>query len=127
MKNRFQNQNGQTLIILLTYMIIAIIITTASIALVINSSKGTDKVYQGANSLDIAESGAETAMIKLLRDPDYTGETLTVGNGQAVITINGSNPKTILSRGTLNNFTRTIQVIVDTSNNTLTATSWKEI
>ncbi len=127
MKNRFQNQNGQTLIILLTYMIIAIIITTASIALVINSSKGTDKVYQGANSLDIAESGAETAMIKLLRDPDYTGETLTVGNGQAVITITGSNPKTILSRGTLNNFTRTIQVIVDTSNNTLTATSWKEI
>ena len=127
MKNRFQNQNGQTLIILLTYMIIAIIITTASIALVINSSKGTDKVYQGANSLDIAESGAETAMIKLLRDPDYTGETLTVGNGQAVITITGNNPKTILSRGTLNNFTRTIQVIVDTSNNTLTATSWKEI
>ena len=127
MKNRFQNQNGQTLIILLTYMIIAIIITTASIALVINSSKGTDKVYQGANSLDIAESGAETAMIKLLRDPDYTGETLTVGNGQAVITITGSNAKTILSRGTLNNFTRTIQVIVDTSNNTLTATSWKEI
>ena len=127
MKNRFQNQNGQTLIILLTYMIIAIIITTASIALVINSSKGTDKVYQGANSLDIAESGAETAMIKLLRDPDYTGETLTVGNGQAVITITGNNPKTILSRGTLNNFTRTVQVIVDTSNNTLTATSWKEI
>lgn len=108
-------------------MIIAIIITTASIALVINSSKGTDKVYQGANSLDIAESGAETAMIKLLRDPNYTGETLTVGNGQAVITITGTNPKTILSHGTLNNFTRTIQVIVDTSNNTLTATSWKEI
>lgn len=127
MKNKFQNQKGQTLIILLTYMIIAIIVTTASIALVINSSKGTDKIYQGANSLDIAESGAETAMIKLLRNPNYGGETLFVGNGQAVITITGSNPKTILSKGTLNNFTRTIQVIVDTSNNTLTVTSWKEI
>jgi hypothetical protein len=53
-------------------MVIAVIVTTASIALVINSSKGTDKVYQGANSLDIAESGAETAMIKLLRDSNYT-------------------------------------------------------
>lgn len=127
MKKKLQNQEGQTLIILMTYMIIAIIVTTSSIALVINSSKGTDKVYQGANSLDIAESGAETAMIRLLRDPNYTGETLTVGDGQAVITITGSNPKTILSKGTLNNFTRTIQVIVDTSNNTLTATSWKEI
>lgn len=108
-------------------MIIAIVVTTASIALVVNSSKGTDKVYQGANSLDIAESGAETAMIKLLRDPNYSGETLSVGSGQAVITITGTNPKTIVSKGTLNNFTRTIQVIVDTSNNTLTATSWKEI
>ncbi len=126
MKHNY-TQKGQTLVILLTYMVIAVIVTTASIALVINSSKGTDKVYQGANSLDIAESGAETAMIKLLRDSTYTGETLTVGNGQAVITVTGTNPKTILSKGTLNNFTRTIQVIVNTSNNTLTATSWKEI
>ncbi len=127
MKNLFKNQQGQTLIILLIYMVIAIIVTTASIALVINSSRGTDKVYQGANSLDIAESGAETAMIKLLRDPNYIGETVTVGNGQAVITVTGTNPKIIVSKGTLNNFTRTIQVIVDTSNNVLTATSWKEI
>ena len=108
-------------------MVIGIIVTTASIALVINSSIGTDKVYQGTNSLDIAESGAETAMIKLLRNPSYAGETLVVGNGQAVVTVTGTNPKTILSKGTLNNFTRTIQVIVDTSNNTLRATSWKEI
>lgn len=122
-----RNNKGQTLVILLTYMVIGIIVTTASIALVINSSIGTDKVYQGTNSLDIAESGAETAMIKLLRNPSYAGETLVVGNGQAVVTVTGTNPKTILSKGTLNNFTRTIQVIVDTSNNTLRATSWKEI
>jgi hypothetical protein len=127
MKKIFFNKEGQTMIILLTYMIIAIIVTTASIALVLNSSSGTDKVYQGTNALDIAESGAETAMIKLLRNPAYSGETLTVGDGQAEVTITGSNPKTIISIGTLNNFKRTIQVIVDTSNNTLTATSWKEI
>ena len=120
-------QKGQTLVILLTYMIIAVIVTTASIALVLNSSRSTDKVYQGTNSLEIAESGAETAMIKLLRNPTYAGETLSVGNGQSIITVNGFNPKTILSRGSLNNFSRTIQVIVDTNNNTLTITSWKEI
>lgn len=108
-------------------MVIAIIITTASIALVLNSSQATSKVYQGATSLDIAESGAETAMIRLLRDVNYTGEALPVGGGQAVITVSGTNPKTIISKGTLNNFTRTIRVIVDTSNNVLTVTSWKEI
>lgn len=122
-----KEQKGQTLVILLIYMVIAVVVTTASIALVINSATGTDKVYQGSNSLDVAESGAETAMIKLLRDPNYSGETLTIENGEAVITVSGTNPKTVISKGTVNNFTRTIQVIVDTSNNTITATSWKEI
>ena len=79
MKKILFNQQGQTLVILLTYMVIAIIVTTASIALVLNSSRGTDKVYQGANSLDIAESGAETAMIKLIRDPNYSGEIFPIG------------------------------------------------
>lgn len=124
MKN---SNKGQALVLLLTFMLIAILVTSASIALVLNSSVGTSKLYQGSNSLDIAESGAETAMIKLLRNPNYTGETLSVGGGQAVITVTGTNPKTVVSRGTISNFTRTIQVIVDTSNNTLTATSWKEI
>lgn len=108
-------------------MIIAIIVTTASVALVVNNSRGTDKLYQGTNALDIAESGAETAMIKLLRDPNFAGETLTIGTGQAVITVTGTNPKTVLSEGTLNNFTRTVQVTVDVSSNTVTVTSWKEI
>lgn len=129
MKKYLHNQKGQTLVILLTYMVIAIIVTTASIALVLNSSRGTDKVYQGTNALDIAESGAETAMIKLLRDPSYAGETLNIATGgQATITVSGTDPnRVILSKGTLNNFTRTIQVLVNTSNNTITATSWKEI
>lgn len=122
-----KNNKGQALVLLLTYMLVAIVVTSASIALVLNSSVGTSKLYQGANSLDIAESGAETAMIKLLRNPNYTGETISVGGGQAEITVTGTNPKTVLSKGTINNFTRTIQVIVDTSNNTLTAVSWKEI
>ncbi len=124
---KLQKQKGQTLVILLIYMVIAVIVTTASVALVINSATGTDKVYQGSNSLDIAESGAETAMIKLLRDPNYLGETVQIDGGEAVITVTGTNPKTVISQGTVNNFTRTIQVIVDTSNNTLTAISWKEI
>lgn len=119
--------SGQTMVILLMFMVIGILVTTASVGLVLNNSRGTDKLYQGTNALDIAESGAETAMIKLLRETSYAGETLAVGDGQAVITVTGTNPKTILSRGTLNNFTRTIQVIVSTTNTVLTVTSWKEI
>ena len=118
---------GQALVMLLMYMMIAIIVTTASVMLIIINSRATDSLYQGSNAYDIAESGAETAMIKLVRNPNYAGETLSVGGGQAVITITGANPKTIVSQGILNNFTRRIQVVVDTSNDTITATTWKEL
>lgn len=115
------------LLMLLIYIEVAIMITTSAVAVAIINSKGTDKVYQGTTAFDVAESGAETAMIKLLRDPNYTGETLTINGGTATITITGSNPETVTSRGTLGNFTRTVQAIVDTSNNVLTVTSWKEL
>lgn len=122
-----KKNKGQTLIIFLIYILVAIIVTSAAVGVLLTSSKNTDKVYQGSGAYGIAESGAETAMLKLLRDPSYTGDTLTVGTGTATITITGTNPKIIISKGTLDNFTRTVQVTIDTSNNVLTVTSWKQI
>lgn len=128
MKKNLQDQSGQSLVILLVYMIIAIVVTTASVALVLNSALGTNIVYRGISSLDIAESGVENAIIRLIRNPDYTGETIAIDGGQAVVTITGTSPtKTIVSRGTLNSHTRTIQVVIDTTNNTISVTSWREI
>lgn len=106
-------------------MEIAIIITTAAITATVTNALGTDKVYQSATTADVAESGAETAVIKLLRNPNYTGETLTVNGGTATINITGVNPKTITSKGVSGNFTRTVVVTVDMSNNVLTVLSWK--
>lgn len=127
MKYRYFDQKGQTLVLLLIFMVVAVMITTASVAMIVVNNKATDKVYQGTTALDISESGAENAIIKLLRDPSFSGETITVGQGQAVITVIGTNPKTIVSKGTLNNFTRKIQVIVDMTNNIATVSSWKEV
>ncbi len=118
------SSRGQTLVLLLVFMLISITVTTASVGMIINSSASNDKLYQGSNALTIAEGGAETAMIKLLRDSSYSGETVQIGNGEAVITVTGT---TVISVGTLNNFSRTIQVTVSTSSGMLTVTSWKEI
>ncbi len=126
MKKIFSKEKGQTLIILLLYMEIAIIITTAAITAVITNALGTDKVYQGTATVDVAESGVETAIIKLIRDPGYTGETLTVNGGTATINITGINPKVVTSKGTFGNFTRSIVAAVGISNNALTVLSWKE-
>lgn len=126
MKNK-KNQKGQTLVILLVYMVVAIIVTTASVSMILVNSRGTDKLLQGATAYDVAESGAETAMVKLLRDTSYSGETLSVSGGSAVITVTGTTTKTITSKGTLNNFTRTVEVTATNINNVLTVTSWKEL
>ncbi len=120
-------QKGQTLVLLLIFMVITVTITAASVAMIVVNAKAGDKLQQGSNAYSIAESGAETAMIKLLRNPNYAGETLPVGNGQAVVTISGTNPKTIISKGSINNFTRKVQIIADYTNSVLTVTSWKEI
>lgn len=126
MKKTLLENKGQTLIILLLYMEIAIIITTAAVTAVALNAQGTDKVYQGTTTQDAAESGLETAMIKLLRDPAYTGtETLTVNGGTATINITGVNPKVVTSTAVINNFTKKAQATVDITNNVVTVTSWK--
>lgn len=123
-----KSSEGQTLVMLLIFIMIAITVTSASVGLVLNNSRATDKLYQGSNALTIAESGAETAMIKLLRDSSYSGEVFSIGDGEAQITVTpNTNPIVITSVGTLNNFSRTIKVTVASSSGTLTITSWKEI
>ena len=122
-----KSERGQTLVMLLLFMVMAIMVVSAAVGLIINNSKSTDKLYQGSNALSIAESGIEIAMIKLIRNSSYTGETQSIGGGQAVITVTGTEPKTIRSKATTGDFTRTVEAIVTTVNYRLTITSWREI
>lgn len=125
MKNT--HESGQALVTLLIFMVIGITVTSAAVVLIMTGSQSSSKFQEGLIAHQIAESGAENAMLRLLRNPSYTGETLTVGDGTATITVTGSNPKTIQSTGVNGNFRRTIQVIADDSSGPLTVTSWREI
>lgn len=126
MAHKFFLQKGQALITLLIFVVVALTVTATATVLFVSNSQATTKLEVGLNALDIAESGAENALIRLLRDSTYTGETLPVGSGTATITVTGTNPKTITSTGRMGNFTRIIQVVVSYSS-ILTVTSWKEI
>ena len=124
---KITNSSGQVLVTLLVFMVISIIITSAAVViLLVNSESGT-KTVLGDEAYYTAESGAENALLRLLRDPYYNGETLQIGNGTATIAISGANPKTIQSIGKVGNFTRTIQVTTSYTDNVLTVTSWKEL
>lgn len=120
-------QSGQVLTILLFFVSVTVIITTAAVALIIASSIGASRFEQSMVAYDIAEAGIENATLRLLRDPTYTGETLTVGEGTATITVTGTNPQTIIAKGSLNTFTREVRVEVGYVNGVLVVQSWNEV
>lgn len=121
-------QSGQTLLTLLFFMVIAISITTAAVIMIMTNSLSTTRLEEGTTAYYIAESGVENALIRLLRDPSYTGETLPVGLGSTVISVtNNGGVYTITSTGTGGNFTRKIQAVASYTNNVLTISSWVEI
>ncbi len=120
-------KRGQTLVTLLIFMVIGITITSAAVMMTVVNSQNATKFQEGLVAYQIAESGAENAIIRLLRDPNYTGETLTVGVGTATITVTGTTTKTIVSAGVNGNYLRQVQVVASYVNNALTISSWQEI
>ena len=120
--------SGQALITLLFFTVIAITITSAAVIIIMVNSLSGAKLQQGSIAYEIAQTGAENAKLRLLRDPNYTGETLQVGNGNAEITVNKNGSQyTIVSEGTIGNFIRQIQIDATYSNELLTINSQNEI
>jgi|SRR6266571_155529 len=121
-------EKGQALITLLFFVIIGITVTSAAVAIIIVNSQNATKFQQGIIAYAIAESGAENSLLRLLRDPSYTGETLTIGNGTAIVAVRGvGNAYIATSSGQIGNALRKVQVNATYSNNLLTVTSQKEI
>ena len=122
-----KQQAGQALVALLVFMIVAITTTSASVSLMIINSSAAGTVESGARALAIAESGAENALMRVLRAPaTYTGETLTVGGGRATVVVSGTNPKTIVSRAEEGSYVRTVEVTLQLASGIWTITSWRE-
>ena len=117
-------KTGQALVTLLVFIATATIITAAATTVTLINSQTTGKFAQGESALTIAQAGADNAILRLLRNPSYVGEVLTVGSGTATITVSGSSVKTITAEGKDGNFIRKIQVVGTFVNNTFTVSSW---
>lgn len=122
-----KKQKGQALITLLFFMIIAITITTTAVVISLVNALSTSYLDQANSAYYVAESGAENAMLKLLRDPLYNGETMNIDTGTAAISVSGTSPITVISEGRIYNSLRKIQVEAVFTNGVLIVNSWKEI
>lgn len=129
--NRFMK--GQALMTLIFFMVIGITVTTGAIGLILVNSINGSKQQQGELAYQVAESGVENALIRVLRTPPpaYMGEVLTVGTGTATITATGSgtpaDPIVILSKGQVGNYLRQIEVRTKYQNNLLEIVSQREV
>ena len=122
-----KKNNGSALLAVIVISAVAtVIFTSASTSLLgqliqSNTSSNTTKAYL------LAESGIEDAILNLLRNQTYSGNTLTVNGSDITINVTGTNPKTITSTVEFNNTKRTIEVIVLSTENNLQINSWREI
>lgn len=129
--NKFDLNNhlkrGQAMVLLIVIMVAGVIITSAAVMYVITNSRAASNLQIGEEAYGVAESGAENAIIRLVRDPNYSGETLVVDGGTATITVAGSSTKTIVSEGVVGDFRRKVQVTGSYINNIFTTATWAEI
>lgn len=123
-----KKQSGQALVVLLVFMIVAIFMTTMAVALVIVNATAVSQVEQGDMALKLAQSGADNALLRLLRNPSYTGtETFTLDTGQVTATVSGGNPIIIMSQGRQGGFVRSTSVSASFVDTVLTINSWREV
>lgn len=122
-------ERGQALVTLLFFALMGITVTAAASMIILSNSLSGMKFQEGSIVYEVAQSGVNNALLRLLRNPAYTGEVLPVGSGSATITViaAGANAYTVRSVGTLGNFRRTIQADITYTNDLLQVTSQKEV
>lgn len=126
MKKPIMNNKGQALISLIFFSLVGMAIATAAIIATLSSTIASSKFQSGTLTFSEAESGAENAYLRLLRNPNYKGETMTINSATVVATVSGSTNITIDSKATSGTFSRTVEVKLQYANGKYVIQSWKE-
>lgn len=121
------SQPGQTLVSLLFFTIIAMVMATAAFIMLLNNLQSLTEHSEATLALNIAESGAENALLRLVRNPFYTGEVLAIDEGQATIEVIPGAPIKITSTGKIRNTIKKIELEIRYNMGVLNVISWKQI
>ncbi len=116
------------MITMLYIMVIGVLVTTGAVYMLFTNTAvaTTDELSMMARTA--AESGVENALLRLIRNPSYTGETLTLDGGRtATVTVASSSSEVITSAGSAGSVTRRVQATIQYNQGILTVVSWKEI
>ena len=131
-KINFGSSSGQALVTLLFFVLIGLTVISAAAIMVFGNTQSASITEQGNYAYYVAESGIQEALVRLLRDPSYSGtpvgQPLSIGEGTVVIQVSSSSGIiTATATGTFNNNVRKIQAQTVYNNNIASVSSWKEI
>lgn len=131
---KIRRQEGQALITMIFIATIGITIILAASIFILQNIRSTSLVEEGTVAYYAAESGVQEALLRLIRDSNYSGTPqgqpiiIDVDGLQASVVVTASSASgVIIATGTYNNSIRKIQVQTVYNNNVRTITSWKEI
>lgn len=129
-----KNTSGQALITLLFISIIGMTVIAAAAIFIFQNIQAASVTEQGVGSYYVAEAGIQEALLRILRDPSYTGTPVgqplsiqTASVSGSVVILVSSASGIITSIGTYNNSVRKIQVQTVYNNGVLNISSWKEV
>lgn len=123
-------ESGQALVSLLIFIVMALAIATAATFIIATNSLSASSIAEGTIAREMADSGIETAYLKILRTNDtYVGETINDLNGGTIeITVSWQGTTaTIDSVATNGEYVKKVESVVTYDNNGLTKVSWKEV
>lgn len=122
-----KRQKGQSMVLLMFIVVTLVAISSAAIMMSIVNSGSVTAFENGLETSEYADSGAENALLRLIRDPFYTGESYSINGGDIQITVTGQNQKTIQVEASVGQSTKIVEVLADYTDNILSVTSWREI
>lgn len=126
--NHTEKTSGQALITVLFISVIGILITTGAVSALMSAFTATSEHEVGNLAYGAAESGVENAVLRLMRDPAYTGETLIVSPGRtATVSVNTASGIVITSVGVAGSISRKIVVSGQYNNLIFAINSWNEV
>ncbi len=123
-------KKAQALITLIVFIAIAMVIISATVTMIAVNSEAASVSQQSLLLREAAENGIENALLRLIRDPGYSGETIpaALNSYDTVVSVTGDDiNKTIISTATSNNYQRKIMAKITYNDNVLKIIFWQDI
>ncbi len=130
-RNSYYSGGYIALTSILVISAVALAISISISLLGVGEAKSSFDYKKGQETLKIAESCIEEALLRLRNDSNYAGASLNVGNGTCSINVSGADAdRTIDVSAQLTNlssYTQNIQVTAKRTGNSINIVSWNQV